>query len=195
MKNNGFVYHASSEQNLKEIIPSVSTHHQSWVYASKDIVVASTFLNNWGGDFCCSIGRDYYSKKIYICERQPGGFEKRYRTTAAAIYTLNDKSFKNHSECWIEEVVSSESILPVSELKIENVRQFLEELNQESRLKIIRYPNKVSLIPKDDSDLIRKALKWTYEIGEPFMEHLEQVNPLILSKVTAMINNTSKEMM
>lgn len=52
------VYHASSKQGLKKIIPHESTHEKKWVYATKNLVMSAVFLGRLGGDFTCSVGRD-----------------------------------------------------------------------------------------------------------------------------------------
>jgi hypothetical protein len=189
MKEQQCVYHASPEQDLKILVPNISTHQKPWLYASNDIVVAATFLSSLGGDFYCSVGRDIYSKKIYICERQIGGFEKRYANTKGSIYTLSSTTFGNDARCWQEELVTTESIKPIKENKIENVITHLKDYEKENQLLIIRYPQKISLVPTDDVDLIIKAIKWYLEIGEPFIDYLVSVNPNIFLKIKNYISS------
>lgn len=178
-----FVYHGSSRQGLSVILPNTSTHFRNWVYASREKVVASAFLNTWGGDFGCSIGRDYYSGIIYICERQPDAFEKRYAGKEASLYKLPGTSFEQDDSCWIEELISKESVIPFQEEKINDVASYLENFQREGKLIIKRFPEKISLIPSDDSDLLRKALKWTSELGEEFLQSLAVINPPVFEKV------------
>jgi hypothetical protein len=177
------VYHASSKQGLKILVPNISTHQQRWLYASEDIIVAATFLSSLGGDFYCSVGRDIYSGKIYICERQIDGFEKRYDSTKGSIYTLRNTTFRKDEKCWKEELVTTEQVKPIKEYVVEDVIACLKDYEKNNQLLIVRYPQKISLVPIDDSDLIIKSMQWYLEIGEPFMEYLSEINQPIFLKI------------
>ncbi len=176
------VYHASQKQGLEVILPRESTHRRSWVYATKDRVMAACFVGNLGGDFTCAVGRDPDTGKPFICERFPGAFERRYRGVRGSIYGLPGEKFLEGRTGWDEEVVCPEAVMPLWEMKVGDAAGFLLSLEREGKLLIVRYPRKIAGIPEDDEDLVYRAVVWTRKFGEGVLEAFGRFHPHLLER-------------
>ncbi len=187
--NKNFVYHASKTQSLTVLEPRESTHKQKWVYATKDIVTSAMFLGD-NFDFICQTGVE--NGKPYIYEQFEGAFQHAYSEKTGSIYKLNAVNFKNGKTSWSAEVVS-EKVEPVlEEINIDDVSKLLFKLEKEGKLKIYKYPNKPSNVPKDKSDLIEKAARWTIDFGDNTLEQVKKYHPDILKAVLKRINDLKK---
>jgi hypothetical protein len=153
-----FVYHSSSKQSLTELYPKESTHEQVWLYATKDPVMSALFISGYGGDFACFIDRDKDTGLPIIVERFDKALEERYKGIIGSIYFLPSDSFMEGETGWDEEVVSSQSIKPVDEIKIQDALSYLLQLEEEGKLIIMRYPQRPDNVPEDDEDLVIKAV-------------------------------------
>ncbi len=149
------VYHSSHVLSLKKIHPRISTHHKSWVYATREPVMSSIFLGSFGGDLACAIGRESSSGLPYLCERFEGAFDKRYQITKGSIYTLPAVDFVTNNTLWQEEIVCIHTVPIIKEMVIQNVKEYLLSLSQRGKLIIKYYPEKIDGIPEDDSDLVK----------------------------------------
>lgn len=175
------VFHASPLQGLDKITPNKSSHGEEWVYATKDQDMCAVFLGRLGGDFTCSVGRDKESGLPYIVERFEGAFKKRFGSSGS-IYVLPSDGFKEKQTHWGEEVVTNDSVVPVTEITIDSVKDYLLQLASEGRLIIKLYPDRFAFIPGDDSDLIEKAMNASKEIGE-LPNSFKQFHPHLVNKV------------
>jgi len=176
------VYHSSEIQGLKKLIPQISTHGESWVYATWDIVMAAAFLGVLGGDFTCAVGRDETGKP-FICERFKGSFDLRYGNVKASIYILPGERFIAGKTQWEEEVVCNEPVTPLYEIKIQNAKEYLLQLAKENKLIIKYYPEKIAEIPEDDEDLVYRAVIWTKQFGDEYLEQVKEYHPNLLDRV------------
>ncbi|MCL0079699.1 hypothetical protein M1O19_06995 [Dehalococcoidia bacterium] len=175
------VYHASETQGLTLLKPSVGTHRERWVYATKDIVMAALFLSGKGGDLTCAVGRD--GDIPYVCERFVGAFDYRYANVSGSIYVLPSETFMENKTQWDEEVVSESEVTPAEEIRIDDVKGFLIEQSNNGRLKILFYPNRTADIPGDDEDLVYRGIIWTRKMGEPLLEDFRKYHPHLISRI------------
>ena len=175
------VYHASETQGLTLLKPSVGTHGERWVYATKDIVMAALFLSGKGGDLTCAVGRD--GDIPYVCERFVGAFDYRYANVSGSIYVLPSETFMENKTQWDEEVVSESEVTPAEEIRIDDVKGFLIEQSNNGRLKILFYPNRTADIPGDDEDLVYRGIIWTRKMGEPLLEDFRKYHPHLISRI------------
>ena len=180
---NKFVYHGSVTSNLKLIEPQKSTHGKEWVYATKEISVCTLFISGLGGDFTCSIGRDNISDKIYLCERFNGAFDYRYSEKSGSVYVLPSISFSEGKTSWDEEVVSEIAVVPVEEIFIPDIKEYLLQLEKQGKLIIKYFPEKINEIPEDDEDLIERAVIWTNQFGDRILEQVKLYHPDLLCKI------------
>jgi hypothetical protein len=177
------VYHASHQQGLKKIVPNKSTHGENWVYATRDIVFAATFIAGLGGNFTFATGRDPETGKPYICERFKGAFDLRYGNAKGSIYVLPGEKFIEGKTSWTEEVICYEEVTPIQEIHIENAKEYLIQLANENKLIIKHYPEKIAGIPEDDEDLVYLAVIWTKQSGERVLEQVKMFHPNLLDRV------------
>lgn len=177
---NGKVYHCSLKSGLKKLTPKPSTHKTPWVYATKDIAISAMFLGD-NGDFICQTG--IYNGIPQIYERFKGAFDYAYNNKKGSIYVLDGKNFKEGMTTWSAEVVSEFEEQVLEEIAVENVEQFLLKLQKEGKLKIYFYPEVPPYAPKDKSDVIERAVKWTKDFGEHTLGQIEKFHPDILDKV------------
>ena len=176
-----YVYHASETRGLTSLKPSVSTHEEGWVYATKDIVMAALFLSGKGGDLTCAVGRD--GDIPYVCERFVGAFNYRDANVSGLIYVLPSETFMENKTQWEEEIVSESEVTPVEEMSIDDVKRFLIEQSNNGRLKILFYPNRIAEIPDDDEDLVYRGIIWTSKRGETALEGFRKYHPHLISRI------------
>ncbi len=184
----GRVYHASPIQNLTEIVPHVSTHGQSGVYATDDRIVAAIFLGRLGGDFTCASG--IYQGKPYLCERFAGAFDRRYGSVAGSIYVLPSADFLAGRTSYSKDRVCSRTVKPLEEIKIANAKDYLLRLAAEGKLVMKLHPERFC-IPEDDEDLVQKGVRM-YQRGINVLEQVEDFHPQLLRRVKAAIAEEQK---
>jgi len=176
------VYHASATRGLTVIEPRPGTHG-TWVYASKDPVMASLFVSGLGGDFTCQIGRDPSSGLPYVCERFRGAFEHRYLGRQGSVYVLAGEGFLPKKTPWSEEVVSAGAAQVIREIVIEDAAAYLLDLANQKALVICRYPRRIDDIPEDDQDLVEKAVRWTRIRGPKVLAQFSAYHPHLARRV------------
>jgi hypothetical protein len=165
------VYHASQRQGLKVIEPRVGTHGQAWVYAAKDVVIASIFL---GAHTDFILGSGMTGDQPYIVERFSGGFDRAKANVTGSIYALSSSSFHANRTGFDAELISEISVVPLLEIPIENAKTHLLELRYSGKLEIFFFPHKPSHVPSGDSDLIALALELYAKHGQKLIDYLER---------------------
>lgn len=175
-----YVYHGSSKRGLKVLKPSVSTHGESWVYATKDLVMSAVFLGREGGDLTCQVGRNE-DGTVYVTERFEGAFDMRYKTSGS-LYRLSRKGFLENKTSWREEVVSPSAVKVVEEIDIPNVRDYLKGLEKEGKLIVSYFPERYN-VSLDDQDLVKKCADWTVEHGEGYLNVVKKYHPNLIARI------------
>ena len=92
-------------------------------------------------------------------ERKENMFKNIFNVSGS-LYTLNGKNFISGKTGWSAEVVSEFDENVLHEEHIDNVFEKLKELNDNGELKLYLYPNRPSFLPKDNSDLVPKVIRW-----------------------------------
>ena len=85
---------------------------------------------------------------------------KEIFNVSGSLYTLSGKNFVSGKTNWSGEVISEFDENVLCEEHINNVFEKLKELNTKGQLKLYLYPDRPSFIPKDNSDLIPKVIRW-----------------------------------
>ena len=178
------VYHASPDSSLKQLEPRVSTHGAPWVYAAIDLALSATQLSSWGGDFSCWTGR-YGDRPIHVCERFPGAFDRRYAHRSGSIYVLPGKTFRRGKTSFTEEVVSEVSVWVLREIDVPDVKAYLLQLEQETRLRILYYPERFPGIPEDDQDLVDRAVMGAQQPGNRVLEFVREYHSHLVERILA----------
>jgi hypothetical protein len=182
------VYHSSQTQGLERIDPSESTHG-CWVYATRDLVMSAAFLGTLGGDFTCAIGRDETTGMPFICERFEGAFDLRYGGVSGSVYVLPGETFVEGKTPWSEEVVSSNAVIPIREVRVDDAKGYLLRLVEKGRLILKLYPERIDGIPDDDEDLVRRAALWYRQYGDEILDRVERYHPHLRERVQRAIDD------
>lgn len=155
-----YVYHGSIHQGLKIIKRNKSTHGKSWVYATLSKAISTIFISNKGSDLYYYLGSDgTENNPVILVERKENMFKDIFNVSGS-LYTLRGKNFISGKTGWSAEVVSDSDEDVVHEEHIDNVFEKLKELNDKEELKLYLYPNRPPFLPKDNSDLIPKVIRW-----------------------------------
>lgn len=180
-----FVYHASPIQGLKELIPKASTHGKSWVYATTNLAVAAAYLGKWS-DFDLAQGSCSKEDKIHLVERYQGAFKEIFglgKIKSGSIYKLNSSGFLKNQTSFEMEVVNPSKVKVVEEMMISLPLDFLKELEKKGELDLYYYPNRPMCVPKDDSDLVEKTLRWIKEGKVKTKETLLKKHPHLAERI------------
>lgn len=154
------VYHGSIHQGLSIIKRNKSTHGKSWVYATLSKAISTIFISNKGSDLYYYLSGDgTENNPVLLVERKEGMFKDIFNVSGS-LYTLSGKNFISGETGWSAEVISESDENVIHEEHIDNVFEKLKELNDMGELKLYLYPNRPPFLPKDNSDLIPKVIRW-----------------------------------
>lgn len=153
------VYHATSQQGLRHVLPHISLHRQPWVYATTDIHLAALFVSKEGSDLSCATG--LVNGELYVYERWGGAFDVRYLGRRGSIYELPGKTFQRERTSFLGEVVSEVLVPVLRERRIPDVKAHLLELQRQGHLRIFLHHDRPHWIPRDDQDLVDKVVAWS----------------------------------
>jgi len=185
MKNKTrFVYHSSIIENLKTLIPNISTHNENWIYATTTIEMSAVFLSGKGGDLTCQVGRDHLTKKVFICERFKNAFNYRYNKSSGSIYFLPSDKFIEGRTGWDEEVVCNEEVEIIKEIRVSNIKSYLLNLIEEKKIILVRFPDKIGQIPIDDEDLVYRGIIWIRQFGNDVLDDFKKFHPKLVNRIT-----------
>lgn len=112
------VYHGSPIQGLDIITPHVSTHHKSYVYATKNYGLALIFSVKWD-DFDILVSRE--NQNIVLRESYKDSFRKIFKNKSGSIYHLPATTFKSNKTSFSSELVSEKSVKVLLEDKIDDI--------------------------------------------------------------------------
>lgn len=180
MINQKYVYHSSKVSGLKILEPRPSTHKIPWVYATKDIATTAMYLGD-NFDFICQTG---FSKgKPYIWERFKGAFDLGYKDKKGSIYYLKPDTFKEGMTSFTPEIVSEVPVKVEKEEHIDDVQEYLLNLEKEGKLKIFMFPDTPDGRPSDKADIVERGINWTIDFGEDTLNRVKEYHPDVLDRV------------
>jgi hypothetical protein len=177
------LYHGSHVQGLKEIQPKESENGQSYVYAVSTLPFALIFSVQVRNTFIASWGR-LGDNTPYFCEKRPGAFDLFYKGKKSSIYILDSKNFFQKENMWKEEYVSKEIEKVLEEIKVEDVKEYLLDIEKKGEFKFIPYKDREKYFPNIDEDAMRSAMKMIEKYGEEKMlKAIEKWRPDLLKEV------------
>lgn len=125
---------------------------------------------------------------MILVERKEGMFEEIFHVSGS-LYTLSGKNFISGKTGWSAEMVSEYNEEVICEEHIDHVFEKLKEFNDQGEIKLYLFPDRPDFIPKDNSDLIPKVIKWQNngfnidkffqlypELEDLYFEELEKYN-------------------
>lgn len=180
MINQKYVYHSSKVRGLKVLEPRPSTHKIAWVYAAKDIPTAAMYLGD-NFDFICQTG--FLGNKPYIWERFKGAFDLGYENKKGSIYYLKPDSFKENMTLFTPEIVSEVPVKVEKEEIIDDVKEYLLNLEKQGKLLIFMFPNAPNGKSSNKEDIVERGINWTLDFGEGTLEQIQKYHPDVLDRV------------
>ena len=180
-----YVYHGSPLKDLRIIKGNISTHNKRLVYATASKAVATIFLSKKGNDLYYNLSGDGINYQIELVERKKGMF-KEICNCDGYIYKLDAYNFNSELTSWSAEVVSFCDEKVISCEYIENVYDELIKLDNEGLIKLFLYPNRPNVIPLDNSDLIKKVIRW-YKNGYD-LTNFYKLYPELKEKVVELLD-------
>jgi hypothetical protein len=158
------VFHGSPVQDLKIITPGrYFTATEPLIYASRNVHIASLYVETTGGEFACTIVMDHRFKLPVIVERMRDGLRKRFTGKPGSIYGLKNDDFEyvNKIENFSDSDMTCRSEqVPILELQYEDSLKYVLELGNQKKIRIIPYKDRYEYLPKADMDLKRLFTKY-----------------------------------
>jgi len=176
------VYHGSQIQNLKVVVPEEAGYKNRYVYASSEIALAAIFINRKpGGSWVATWG--FGKNGPFFCERVKGIFDKWYAGQKGSIYVLSKDDFHHEGYMSSHEWVSEKPVKVVKEIQINDVKQFLLDLEKQGKIKITYYDDRPERYRSDD-DMIEMAIKMIEKYGlKQQIERIREFQPQIENRV------------
>lgn len=131
------VYHASTINALKEIVPNKCKHDKAYIYASENKALCIIFSIKRVCEDIYFCTNKFGKAEIY--EMYDGAFEDRFLNKPTNLYKLYKDDFKFETE-YIE-LVSENPVKVVAVEKINNAAEYLLNLEKLHKVKIHRYNN------------------------------------------------------
>ncbi len=182
-----YLYHGSKNSNLLELKPFKSGHNNNYVYAVSHQAFAVIFINRPGGSLLASWGR-LENGKVFFCERKKGIFDAYYNKQSGSLYFVNKKYFFKQKELWKEEWVSNKKVPIIKEIKIIDLKKYLQNLEKTGQFKIILHENRLKFFPNFDEELINSMTQLIQKYGTnkilPFIQkHYPDLIDEVLYKI------------
>lgn len=176
-----YVYHGSKKSNLKKLKPKESGFGKKFVYACYDPIFAAIFIHRPGGSLLAGWGRDE-DDIPYFVERKKGIFNKWYKSRKGYLYALNKEDFHREDFLWEEEVISEKPVEVVKKTKIENLKEYFEDLKREGKMKIIKFEERLKFFPKDEERLTKSCANYILMKGEKGKSKIKKLQPRVYPK-------------
>lgn len=188
-----YVYHASSKSGLSEILPNVSTHGKSYVYAALDPIYAPFFITNREksfGDFSLYIARCHETGKPLFCERHRDALKDAFEGMSGSLYKLKAHLFESKTS-WLEEVVSECAVPVEREEPIPDVYSLLLKNKREGSIVVYSYPNRPHYIPHNDGDLVHIAATCIVDRGMNYWGIMKVAHPHLCKNILKMFHDNN----
>ena len=184
-KEEGYLFHGSPKSNLKKIEPNESGHGNNYVYAVSEPVFAAMFSLKNRGNTLVAMWRRNSEGVPCLYERKEGIFDTLFEGQESSIYVVEKKNFFQEKGMWASEYVSKKEEVVVDEVHIEDVREFLLELEKYKEFQLIKYEDREKYFPNIEEDEIKDthALIKKYG-GQKTLELLEKWRPDLIDKVS-----------
>lgn len=150
-----YVYHGTNIENI-----DILKTKNGILYATPSKAIALIFLSKKGNDFYYYLSGDGVNYPVVLVERKKDMFKEIFNISGF-IYKLDAKDFKENQTGWSGEVICDHDVNVLSCEYIDNVYDELLKLSKENKIKLYLYPNRPKNVPLDNSDLIKKVIRWS----------------------------------
>ena len=183
-----YLYHGSKKQNLSEIAPTKNAHKDDYVYTVSNQAFAVIFINRPNGSLLASWGR-LDNGIPFFCERQKGVFDSNYDKQSGSLYFFNKRNFFKKKGLWKEEWISDKKVPVIKEIKISDLKKYLENLERNGEFKIIFYEDRLKYFPDFDEELVTVIIQLIQKYGnERILPSVKRLHPKLLVRVINKIN-------
>ena len=129
------LYHTSTIPNLKIIEPRISTHGKSYVYATSSLEFSLFF----GGKEMAGGFDGIYGIKDnipFFYEAYKGALKRIFDNAVCYIYEVDPSTFVAGKTTFSGELVSESPVKILNCKKVNNVYNYIQELNSQSKIKL-----------------------------------------------------------
>jgi hypothetical protein len=162
--------------------PVKKSDHLSMVVFQSEVASIIDFIAK-NSDFTFSIGKDIKSGVFFLCERCENSLYTLLKEKKISIYQYKCQDSDKVDTCWIDRVNITEPSEVDKEVVIDDLYDYLMELQLKGLLIISFFPNKINGIPEDDQDLVDRAVLKYRMYGETIVDTIKQVHPQLLVRV------------
>jgi len=181
LEGGDIVYHGSATGGLQIIMPHVSSHGKTYVYATKDKALSLLFMARWN-DFIFNVayGDDGV---LEVTERYPNAFDQVYRGKSGYLYELAGEHFQEGLTGFEGEVVSARPEKVLREMYVSDLYSALTQLIEGGTIRLRIYPDRHPDIPEDDSDLVEEALHLYNQGHKHILDYCIALHPALKSRL------------
>lgn len=177
------IFHGSSISDLKVLKPKEAGHKESYVYATTKHALACVFCANPRSSLEFRLGEDE-NEEIVFCEKFEGVFDKYYKNLKASLYILNSEDFKSLPNLHPREVVSDNKVTILDEIVIQDMKDYLLNLEEEGLFTFVPYKERLQYFPEIDNELESKTLSLIAKYGKEKTEkNIKKINKDLWEKV------------
>lgn len=173
-----YLYHGSIKSGLTSLKPLDGGYDKPYVYAVSDPAFAAIFINRPGGSLVASWGKFSDIDVPYYCELTDAVLTSNYKGIAGSIYLLPAQTFRHEPFLWKYESISEVEVAVSKEIVIPDLYDYLKELEETGKIKIIPYAKRLDVFPDIDEKMINNIKKLVSKYG---LEHerakLEKYQP------------------
>jgi len=101
----------------------------------------------------------------YFCEKIRGVFDFNYNKKGS-LYLVDKKYFFKKKSLWKEEFISDNNVPILKEIKINNIKNYLLNLEKEGKFKFIPYEERLNYFPEIDKNIFKVILKLSQKYGK-----------------------------
>lgn len=132
------LYHVSTIPNLKVLEPRLSSHGKPYVYATTNLELALFFGGKESaGDFDGNYGT--YNDIPFFYEAYKGALKRIFDGAVCYIYEVDPSTFMEGKTSFKSEVVSESPVKVLNCTKVENLYDYLIQLNSQSKVDLHFY--------------------------------------------------------
>ena len=170
------LYHGSNIPNLKTIVPNRS----GYVHTTTELVFALIFSSRERNSLNAKWGMNE-DNIPYFCEKMEGIFDRLFKNKSSHIYILDKKDFFPNDRTWKYEYLSNKEEKVIEELVINDIRDYLLNMEKEGKFQLIKYKDRKKYFPNIDNEDIKIALDLAKKYGKDRAIHdCEKWRPDIL---------------
>jgi len=177
-----YLYHGTKESGIKELKPKEAGHGKKYVYATRE-PFAVIFINRPGGSLVADWGLGEDGVAYYV-EKIDGIFDKNYSNVSGSLYALDESLFFQDDSLDRIEFVSDKTVPVIKEIQIQDLKKYLEELENKGELNIINYKERLNFFPTLDEDSVKDTLELIEKYGKDrILPNIRTYRPDILDEV------------